>query len=259
MPLRVVSYNILDGGTGRADQIAAVIERQRPDLVALVEADDAGVVAELARRLKMDFVRAVGPGDASALLSRWTIRQSTNRALLDPAISKSFLEAIVVTPRGQPLPVGVLHLHPRAFEADEQARERELAAVLKAFAKHRERGTPHLLCGDFNANHPTQVIDLERARPKTVLAWDANGGMIPRRVVQTLLDAGYVDTLSAARGNDADTTYTFTTDHPGQRVDYAFAWGVPAERVRDAWVEQGDPAASASDHYPVGAELRVED
>jgi len=206
MPPRVVSYNILDGGTGRLDAIAAVVERQRPDVVALVEAEDAGLVAELARRLGMDFVLAVGKSHASALLSPWTIRQSTNHGVLERAMTKSFLEAVVVTPTGRVLPVGVVHLHAGALEPDEQKREQEVAAVLRTFEKHRERETPHILCGDFNANHPTQVIDLERAKPKTLDAWDANGGMIPRRVVQALLDAGYVDTLSAARGNDADTT-----------------------------------------------------
>ena len=39
--MRIVRYNILDGGEGRADPLAEVIEAQRPDLVALVEATDA--------------------------------------------------------------------------------------------------------------------------------------------------------------------------------------------------------------------------
>ena len=34
--MRIVSYNILDGGEGRADPLAEVIEAQRPEVVALV-------------------------------------------------------------------------------------------------------------------------------------------------------------------------------------------------------------------------------
>ena len=34
--MRLVSYNILDGGEGRADPLAEVIEAQRPDVIGLV-------------------------------------------------------------------------------------------------------------------------------------------------------------------------------------------------------------------------------
>jgi endonuclease/exonuclease/phosphatase family metal-dependent hydrolase len=116
-----------------------------------------------------------------------------------------------------PVPVGVVHLHSRAYEADEQIREREIEAILRLTAGHRDRGTPHLLCGDFNANSPTQKIDLDKAKPKTRDAWEANGGQIPRRTIGRLLTAGYVDTLKAAKGDAADETPSFTTDHPAQR------------------------------------------
>lgn len=255
--MRFLSYNIHDGGTSRLDELSAVIERANPDVVGLVEADDADLVAALARRLQMDFAHAEGKTHASALLTRWTIAESVNHAVLDEAISRSFLEGVVVTPTGTAVPVGVLHLHAWAFEAEEQVREREVAAVLRILAGHRGRGTPHFLCGDFNANAPTQQIDLDRAKPKTRVAWEANGGRIPRRAIRQLLDAGYVDTLRAAKGGAADVTATFTTDRPGQRIDYVFAWGVRAGTIRDAWVDQGDLTVKASDHYPVGAEVQV--
>src|SRR5918992_885674 len=71
--MRIVSYNILDGGEGRADPLAEVIEAQRPDVVALVEAEDLTVVARIARRLKMDFVHAPGNSHASVLMSCYPI------------------------------------------------------------------------------------------------------------------------------------------------------------------------------------------
>ena len=42
--MRLVSYNILDGGTGRADKLADVIAAQRADLVALIERGRPGGV-----------------------------------------------------------------------------------------------------------------------------------------------------------------------------------------------------------------------
>src|SRR5215207_11652246 len=96
--MRIVSYNILDGGEGRADPLAEVIEAQRPDVVALVEATDLTVIERIAKRLGFDYVHAPGNTQASALLTRYTIRHSINHALLDQRMSKSFLEALLVDP-----------------------------------------------------------------------------------------------------------------------------------------------------------------
>lgn len=254
--MRLVSYNILDGGTGRADKLAEVIASQRPDVVALVEAEDPAVLEQIAGRLGMDFIQAIGNSHASALLSRWPIVETVNHALLRPALSKSLLEGVVVEPGGREWTLGVVHLHARASEEDESRRERELEEVLDVFAEHRRQARPHLLAGDFNSNSPVQEIDPARCKPRTREEWERNGGDVPRRVVQRLLEAGYVDTLHAADPQAARTGGSFTTEHPGQRVDYIFAYGIEPDRIKSAWIEQGPAAKEASDHFPVGVEIK---
>ena len=96
--MRLISYNILDGGEGRADPIAEVIEAQRPDVVCLVEADDTAVLDRIARRLDFELIHAPGNTHAAALLSRWPIRESINHAPLHKDFEKSLLEATVVEP-----------------------------------------------------------------------------------------------------------------------------------------------------------------
>lgn len=253
--MRILSYNILDGGSDRADELAQVIQPQQPDVVALVEADDPGIVEALAARLGMDFIHAPGNNHASALLSRFPITETVNHALLHPAFDNSLLEATVGPPGGSDLTVGVVHLHARPYEADEAIREAELGIVLRVFAPHREARRPHLLCGDLNANAPYQRIDPERCKEKTRLAWHANGGDLPRRVVQRLLDAGYVDTLNALAPEAGETHGTFTTSQPCQRVDYIFSHGLDPARLRRAWVVTDLPASRASDHFPVALDL----
>ena len=54
MTLRVLSYNILAGGEGRLSQITRVIQSQRPDVVALLEARSRPHVEVLARALQID-------------------------------------------------------------------------------------------------------------------------------------------------------------------------------------------------------------
>ena len=253
--MRLVSYNILDGGVGRADALADVIATQRPDLVALVEAEDEAVVDHISRRLGMDFLLAAGHSHASALLTRWPVRESINHAPLHRVFEKSFLEATVVEPSGREWLLGALHLHAHGLEADEDRRMRELDVVLNAFEPHRRAGRPHLLCGDFNANAPYQRIDPARCKPRTRKEWDQNGGGLPRRAVQKVLDAGYRDTLREVDPRAAETVGSFKTEFPGQRVDFVFSYGFEARQLRQAWVEQSDAARQASDHFPVGVQV----
>ena len=51
--IRIMAYNLYFGGADRVDDIHAVIAHAAPDAVALTEADDPGVVADLAARLGM--------------------------------------------------------------------------------------------------------------------------------------------------------------------------------------------------------------
>lgn len=251
--MRIVSYNIFDGGEGRADPIGEIIEAQRPDIVALIEADDLAVIERIARRLKMDYIVGEGDRHSVAVLSRWPIVDSLNHAAWHER-PDCLVETTIREPAGREWIVGALHLHARAYERDEQIREQEIATVLDVFARHRQSGRGHLLVGDFNANSPIQRIEPQQCKPATRKAWEENGGRIPRRVIQRLMDVGYADTLAAGRDGLAATAGSFTTQFPGQRVDYIFAWLGDA-KVRDSWIEQDRLAKYASDHYPIGAEL----
>lgn len=253
--MRIVSYNILDGGEGRADPLAEVMIAQRADVVALVEADDLTVLERIAARLKMDFIHAPGHSHASSLLSRWPIRETINHVLLRKGISKSLLEATVEDPAGGEWTIGVVHLHARATESDEDARQPEIDALLDVFKSHREAKRRHVLAGDFNSNSPVQQINPDRCKPRTREEWKANGGQLPRRAIQKIMDAGYIDSLLAHDATAASNIGTFSTQYPGQRVDYIFSFGSSGQSVRSAWIEQDRLAKYASDHFPVGAEV----
>lgn len=258
--MRFVSYNILDGGIGRADPIAEVLLAQRPDVVGLVEADDAEVLDRIGWRLGFDCIAAEGrEGRTSALLTRGDILQSINRVQTTPdraETPKSWLEARVAVD-GVELTIIVLHLTAHAGEADERQREGEISTVLAATQPLREDGQPHLVMGDFNANSPHQLLVPERLPEKSRKLWEENGGRIPRRVIERIEASGYIDTLRAVDPAAADVSTTFTTREPGQRLDYIFTHGVDPEKIRAAWVEQDRLAIYASDHFPAGAELDV--
>lgn len=252
--VRLVSYNILDGGEGRADPLAEVIEAQRPDIVVLVEADVPAVVERIAGRLKMDFVIGEGRKHGGAILARGRIVESINHSILREEFSDLVLEATVNAAGGEWAVAGV-HLHPRARLEDERRREREIAEILQIFSEHRAGGKPHLLAGDFNANSPVQQVVAEHCKARTREEMAANGGVLPRTAVGRLLDAGYLDTLHSVLGAEAGRIGSFTTQEPGQRVDYIFSFGIDAGRLRQAKVEQDRLAKYASDHFPVMVEI----
>jgi endonuclease/exonuclease/phosphatase family metal-dependent hydrolase len=253
--MRIVSYNILDGGQGRADPLAEVLASRRPDVACLIEADHEPTLRRITDRLNMDVVIGQGGRHCVALLSRWPIAWSVDRAALSGGDAWSFLCAEIEMPGHAPIGIGVVHLSPKATDDQERQREAEVASVLAAFEADRRAGRAHVLAGDFNANAPRQRIDPARCKESTRRAFEANGGSIPRRAIARLETAGYVDTLRAADSTLADSTGSFTTQYPGQRVDYIFAWAPKRPDVRAAWIEQDRLAKYASDHYPVGAEL----
>jgi exodeoxyribonuclease III len=253
--MRVVSYNILDGGLGRADPLAEVIAAQRPDIVVLVEADDLAVVRRIANRLNMEFVAGEGRKHGGAILSRWPIAESINHSLLRQELADLVLEAVVRQPGGEEWRIAGVHLQPRASEEAEKRREKEIAGILEIYAPFRATGQPHLIAGDFNANSPIQEIIPERCKPRTREEVAANGGTIPRRCIGSLQAAGYRDSLETFHGIAAGRMGSFTTQFPGQRVDYIFTFGFDATRIVEARIEKDRLAAFASDHFPVVAQI----
>ena len=250
--MRIVSYNILNGGEGRADPLAEILLAQHADVICLIECSHDGVLHRIASRLAMDVVVATAGRDPVAMLSRWPIVESIDHAAVRPGFSGALLEAVVQSPNGREISIGAVHLSARATEERESKRMIEIETVLDAFSRHRNVRRPHILAGDFNANSPTQQIDPDHCKPATKQAWSDNGGSIPRRLVERVLSAGYTDSLRDVHGEAADRMASFTTRDPGQRVDYIFSFGMKPAK---AWIEQNRLATYASDHYPVGAEL----
>lgn len=251
--MRIVSYNILDGGEGRADPLGEVIEAQRADVVGLVEADDETVVRRIANRLGMDWIWAAGNTHALAILSRHPIVQTINHAPIRPELSRGLLQAWVQVGEAE-VEMALTHLHPYASEADEDRRQEEMEVILSLLGSGNIPGA-QVLMGDFNSNSPIQQIDPQKCKPDIRKAWEANGGLLPRRVIQSVLDQGFVDSLEVCDPISARSAGTFSTQFPGRRVDYIFLRGIERHRIRSAWIEQDRLAKYAGDHFPIGVEI----
>lgn len=160
---RVMTFNILLGGTSRVDQLTQMIQASNADIVGLVEATDEKVVQKLARNLHM-YYRLSGRLGAhiwqSAILSRLPIMST--QVDERPILAKLPLLAVTVEEAsGQHLTIAVVHLT-AAFSQGWKAnamRQHEAQALLNALSSFR--GKPHLVMGDFNAIAPGEHLQID--------------------------------------------------------------------------------------------------
>jgi endonuclease/exonuclease/phosphatase family metal-dependent hydrolase len=236
-----MAYNVLVGGEGRLQDIAAVIDRERPDAVALLEATETGASA-LAETLGMERVVAESNhpfprelGICVAWLSRRPIARAEHHAL--PELSKTLLEIEV-----DGVQLFATHLASR-HEAADHPREGEMRAIA-----HVLPVGDALLVGDLNAlargdpvgDPPPGIERRGDALPQT-----------PREVLVPLADAGYVDCYRAVHPEEPG--YTYPAETPWLRLDYVFASPRLAPTLRDCDVVRTELARRASDHLPVWA------
>ena len=244
---RLLTYNILRGGHGRTDAIAAVINACAPDLVLLQEATDRANVERIAEATGMAEWRAFDR-QSLGFLSR---RPVAFCEWVRPRVSRhAFVE---VVPEGERLRVFGVHLSAVHAAWTEHRRVMELRALLRSVARHQDGF--HVLAGDFNTVAPGDLFDSGllpmRVRP---LVW-LSGGRIRWRTVQTVLDAGYVDGFRQAHPDDPG--HTLPTSHPHVRLDYVFVPSSHQARIAACNVVRDPVAVSASDHFPVVADFNV--
>jgi exodeoxyribonuclease-3 len=245
---RLMTYNIRHGGRGRETPIAAVINASAPDLVLLQEATDPGSIERIAGETGMEEWRAYA-GQSLGFLSRTRVAFAE---WTRPRISRhAFIE---VVPAGSAVRVFGVHLAAVHAAWTEQRRVFELRALLRSVARHQDGF--HVLSGDFNTLAPGEALDA-RSLPLRLrsLVW-MSGGRIRWRTVQTVLDAGYMDSFRMKHADDPGLT--LPTPVPHIRIDYVFVPKPFADRVATCDVVRHPQAAAASDHYPVVADLNVE-
>jgi exodeoxyribonuclease-3 len=245
--LRLLTYNIRDGGAGRADPIARVISSCAPHVVVMQEATRPDIVAAVAERAGMAEWRSRA-GESLGCLSRVPL---THLAWHRPRFSRhAFIE---IVPAGHGVRIFGVHLSAIHAAWTERRRLFELKALLKGIRQH-QHGV-HVLAGDFNTLAPNESLDIRRLPPRyRPFVW-LSGGRIRWRTVQTILDAGYVDAYR--RHHALAPGHTLPTWDPHVRLDYVFVPAAFADVVTSCEVVSHPDAAASSDHFPVVADLAL--
>lgn len=243
MTLRILSYNIRHGGTGRESLIAEVIRDTGPDLVVLQEATRPDAVERIAAGSGLGHWGAK-EGYSCGFLSR--IEPAGHRWHELPEMRRAFLEINLAG-----LTVYGVHLSAVHGNWTERRRARELRAMLKRTGPRR--GEFHLFAGDFNTLAPGELLDTRRLpRRLRILAW-ALGGRLRFETIQIMIDAGYRD---GYRSLHTDPGLTFPVWDPHVRLDYVFLPADHIERLATCRViTDHSHVAAASDHFPLLAEI----
>lgn len=250
--MRVMTYNILDGGVGREALITDVVQAARPEVLLLQEASRNGLVEALADKLSMHcFVAESSSTRHPALLSRLPIRSAASYHP-SPPIQHGMLEALVEHPRLGPVWLFGVHLLPMLSLGREAWRTWEISAILRRIGDRR-RGLC-LAAGDFNAvarDDPVRVDPQLTWRRR--LRWLQSKRLF-RVAVARMPAAGFADCFRQLHPDLPG--YTLPAPDPGVRLDYIFASAPLAARLRGCSVVTDPPAAHrASDHYPVLADF----
>ncbi len=245
MHLRILSYNIRRGGTGREERLSAVIRRCDPDVVVFQEATRPETIQAIAERTGM-LQWGAAPGASLGFMSR---RPVAHHAWYRPRVSRhAFLE---IVPFGTESRIFGVHLSAVHSAWTERRRAYELRALLAAIARHQHG--PHVLIGDFNTLAPGEILDLRHLpRRLRALVW-LSGGRIRWRTIQIVLDDGYLDGFRLLHPEGIG--FTFPTWRPHVRLDYAFVPRGFAARLRACEIVNGPDTADASDHFPLFAEF----
>ncbi|MFJ6135764.1 endonuclease/exonuclease/phosphatase family protein [Kitasatospora sp. NPDC092286] len=250
--MRVMAYNILDGGERRTEPLLAVIRAQRPDVLGLCECagfDTGGTFEWFAEELGLVGVLNRAPsGNHVALLHRpelAVVRTSTQSA----GMYNGMVEAVLRTGLGEVAFV-MTHLHP--FSPLFRLAEAETVAGAASFAPHS------VVMGDLNSLSAAEHPDTHRALARTL--------RLRTTTADGRIDTGPADLLAARGWTDLDrgtprptypTRIPIAEEAPGgaARLDYLFATPELAARCREFTVVDDDLAHLASDHLPVVAEF----
>lgn len=251
MTLSILSYNILYGGEDRLPLIAGVIQGQRPDVVALLEANSRANAEALARQLGMNLTFGEANSEFHvAWLSHLPVIRAENYRL--PVFAKTLLK-IEILREGAPLALFATHLKAGRDQESDQYRVTEMQAILDILRQMDNQ--PHVLVGDLNSLHPTDRPNLSAylvTEPEE-RGENLQEDQLPRRVIPLLLEAGYVDCYRAL--HPTMPGYTYKLPDPALRLDYIFASPPLARHLRTCNVVTGADAEMASDHFPIWAKF----
>jgi exodeoxyribonuclease-3 len=256
MTLRLMTWNIKNGGGDRLPEIIQVIRREQPDVLCLQElqhfqrygqrrlrevSEATGMTAHLARSVLAQPV---------AVLVRPPLR-IVRRTSVSWRLHHAAAVAVVETPAG-PLTVVSAHLNP--FSPYRRYREATWLAARYGSDRHMV-----LIAGDMNGLDPDgdHSATLDAVHSLYRQRHIGPDGSPDTRAVAAFRRAGFTDLWQAVGEGDGRTVPTgFAGREFGtMRLDYLLASPPLAARAKRSRVVRDELTERASDHFPLRADV----
>jgi endonuclease/exonuclease/phosphatase family metal-dependent hydrolase len=254
MPVRLMTYNILDGGISRETYILEVIQGANPDLIVIQEVTDVNILRSLGQTLNMEYL--IGKGNRErkvALLSRLPIENFRSNHPIFP-IWRNFIEANIKCPSGESIRLVGVHLIANPWIGFELWRLLEIQYITKYIQPYSNY--PCVMAGDFNAVAPKdRIITSTMPIRLRFILW-LQGNRMFRFAIRSLISSEFVDGFRLKHPHNDG--FTLPPPVPNIRLDYFFINKAMERHIKDCWVVR-DPknVEKASDHYPVMIELNL--
>ena len=251
MSLRVMTYNILDGGEGRESHILEVIRTSKPDVVILQEIFTEEFLQFLSQALGMKYCMGTGNRKRKvALLSKLPVLsfKSYHPKFL---IWNNFIDAQIEYESNKAIRIIGVHLIPNLGVLFEIWRYWEAKYVVNHIKKYPDERC--LLAGDFNAIAPGEITRTENMPARLRWTIYLQGNRVYHFSIGLLLSAGLTDCYRLLNSDDG---LTLPPPKPNARLDYIFANTELKPYLEKCWVvREPNVVDLASDHYPVMAEF----
>jgi len=253
--MKLMTYNILDGGGERLGGIIDIVKREAPDVLVINEAngfsaDGNEVLKRFSAQTGLQYGVCAGTefGYDIAVFSK-TIFSETETLM--PG-KRAAMRIEVGSPFGTISVVG-LHLSP----TQEEVRLLEIQTIMESQEGHMNA----VMMGDMNAlsrrdgYSATAVAHFNETQKKKF----TKDGVPRYEVIDAVMSAGYQDSGVLSKQNAVTTVPTpSNTDaaHADLRLDYIFLSEALAPHLASYRVIKDATTDGASDHYPVIVELR---
>ncbi|MBI2010112.1 MAG: endonuclease/exonuclease/phosphatase family protein [Candidatus Chisholmbacteria bacterium] len=253
--MKVMSYNIFNGGGEHLPLILAIIKKESPDFLTLNEANtfianNHKLLKHVAKDLNFPHfdIALSGHGDYHvAVFSKYKLHHITKLQPLERACLISHID----TDLGQ-IAIASLHLNPYA----EDLRHPEIDLILDQLKSFDLT----IITGDFNSlsrhdhYNPRVIQKLDAVLTKKLTTND----QLRFDAIDKIILSGYIDAaVELKRNNDftVPTSFNEHAFHPEVRFDYIFISKPLKPHLKDYQVIKNNTTFKASDHYPVIAIL----
>lgn len=250
MKIKVMTYNIQEGGVGREAALIALIVDVNPDILVLQEVTVATPIPAIAHALNAEWVIAPNRSQKRniALITKFQIKTWEDSAQFP--LFRSLLMATLVTPNKRKIAVFGLHLG-LLYDLWRWWEIRTMLRLIHHFLDRKAQTRFSLLLGDFNAVAPQDKVQFGGVSWFYRLVLFLEFAVAPHLSMAEVVRQGWIDCFR--RCQPTADGFTLPAHHPNVRLDYIFASPFLAKQL----LHCAPLPAIASDHLPLVAEFEV--